>query len=393
MTMVAALALILSLVPQDLEELIRRLAEDNLNVRGESTRELERRGLGALPALKKALLGNDPEVSTRARELIRRIERAEKLRLAIPPPKRVTLNLKNVTLRDALERIEKKTGYDMEAIGAVAQRRIGDLELQDATFWEAVLTVMRRVAGTGHVDVEGDRLLLAEGVGGTAKTEGPLLAWVGTSGSGAFAVGFRVEPAQKAAVGLRSSVAEALDEKGKIVGNLIGLGDFHDFKYNGQTHFGIKPPPQLSRIRVSAKLYYALEEKTVRLKPEDNEKQIEVDGLSISYVREGKARGSPTLVLTLTPLKSDKRVHTMINVRRATWVKAFDKAKNPLPLFTSSGGRRAPKGASFRFTFGDRTGKKEFLLEELAEVEVTFVTEAVERDYEFVFEDIHLGKE
>lgn len=61
-----------------IERLIKNLGADDWKTREEATEELKKIGRPAIPALKKALESDDPEVTWRSRLIIRAIDRAEK---------------------------------------------------------------------------------------------------------------------------------------------------------------------------------------------------------------------------------------------------------------------------------------------------------------------------
>src|SRR5437763_1172528 len=94
-------------VPQPMvEQLIERLADKTFQVREDAARAIEKLGPEALPVLRKAKDHPDPEVRRRIENWIPRFETA-----AFIAPSRVSLDLTDRTLRDALRELAKQSGY------------------------------------------------------------------------------------------------------------------------------------------------------------------------------------------------------------------------------------------------------------------------------------------
>src|SRR4051812_22426047 len=102
--------------PLPVERLIEQLGSRDFKVRETATQTLADRGEEALPALRKALPHPDPEVRQRLGRLIAETERA--LLLA---PKRVSLKLVHVPVRDALAELSRQSGYRIEVQGGGPQ--------------------------------------------------------------------------------------------------------------------------------------------------------------------------------------------------------------------------------------------------------------------------------
>lgn len=121
-----------------IDKLIEQLGSSNFQEREAATKALDAIGTPALEKLRKAAQGDDVEVSRRAGDLVKRIEkRGETSRVLTP--KRVHLVYKDAPLKDALEDFKKKSGYDIqlqELDNKLADRKV-TLDTGDVTFWEA----------------------------------------------------------------------------------------------------------------------------------------------------------------------------------------------------------------------------------------------------------------
>src|SRR5262249_37278547 len=102
-------------------------------------------GAPALPALKKASLGEDPESARRAEELIARIEkRIETAQLL--EPKRVHLHFVDAPVAAVLTELKRQTGYPVPLLpdpGRLADRKI-PLDTGLVPFWQALDQLCRQ---------------------------------------------------------------------------------------------------------------------------------------------------------------------------------------------------------------------------------------------------------
>jgi hypothetical protein len=73
MSLHALLALLLLVQDTPVEQLLEHLRSDSAKIREEAVLRLQKRGEGAVPALKKGLEDKDPEVAARCREILDRI--------------------------------------------------------------------------------------------------------------------------------------------------------------------------------------------------------------------------------------------------------------------------------------------------------------------------------
>ncbi len=113
------------------ERLIEQLGSADFKAREAAGKTLAARGTEVLPALKKATAHPDPEVRRRLSALIADIER-----IALLAPKRVSLKLEGVPLRDAVARLAKVSGYKIELQGGGGIQPLVSLSAEDAPFWE-----------------------------------------------------------------------------------------------------------------------------------------------------------------------------------------------------------------------------------------------------------------
>jgi hypothetical protein len=126
-------------VPAQVARLIEQLGSTDFAVRERAGRELEAVGLAALPELRRAANGDDPEVRRRAETLARRLEAREVARKLLTPS-HVRLIYKDAPLREALDDLQRKTGAQFllhDPDNRLAERRV-TVDTGDTTVWEAV---------------------------------------------------------------------------------------------------------------------------------------------------------------------------------------------------------------------------------------------------------------
>jgi len=128
-----------SVDPKRIAELVQQLGSMKFLERENARRELEAIGTPAIEALKKAAKSQDLETSRRAGEIVRLLEERNKTAQLLAP-KRVRLNLKDVTVLAAVKELEKQSQYPILIQGdqaALAKRKV-TLDTGDTTFWEAL---------------------------------------------------------------------------------------------------------------------------------------------------------------------------------------------------------------------------------------------------------------
>jgi len=91
------------------EQLVKQLGDRDARVREQASRALQALGPAVLPRLKAAKDGADPEVRGRLAALVQALEKAPLLL-----PRRVSLQLRDRPLRDAVAELAKQTGYRID---------------------------------------------------------------------------------------------------------------------------------------------------------------------------------------------------------------------------------------------------------------------------------------
>jgi hypothetical protein len=122
-----------------IQELIDRLGSTKYAERDRASKELDKLGPQALQQLRLALQSPDAEVRRRAEMLVRTIEDRQ-LTASLLAPKRVHLNVKDVSVADAVAELARQSGYPIQLVGNlgnVAGRKI-TLDTGDTTFWDAL---------------------------------------------------------------------------------------------------------------------------------------------------------------------------------------------------------------------------------------------------------------
>ncbi|MCE9562984.1 MAG: STN domain-containing protein, partial [Planctomycetes bacterium] len=111
------------------------LGSDDYRTREKAGRDLAALGEKALPGMKSTLLSTDnPEVQRRLIVLVRKME-VERL----VSPKRVTMSVKQKTVKDTLDELAKMTGYKIEFNGNMGNGEPKhDFEFENTPFWVAI---------------------------------------------------------------------------------------------------------------------------------------------------------------------------------------------------------------------------------------------------------------
>jgi len=118
----------------DLEPWIEQLGDPDYRKRDQAVQTLRAQGPAALPALHKALNHPDLEVRRRAQELIPAVEVA-----AIISPRRINLKATGKPLNEIFSEITKQTGLKVEFWqNNPNAAQAYTLDLRNATFWEAL---------------------------------------------------------------------------------------------------------------------------------------------------------------------------------------------------------------------------------------------------------------
>jgi hypothetical protein len=127
--------------------LLKNLGDDDYRVREKAGRDLVAQGEKVLPQLRTAYRETDsPEVRRRLAVMIRKMD-ADRL----TAPKRITMNMKNTTVKAALDAIAKQTGYKIDFSGGAADDK-HNFEFDNTPFWVAV----DKVAAAGGCIVYAD---------------------------------------------------------------------------------------------------------------------------------------------------------------------------------------------------------------------------------------------
>ena len=119
-------------------KLIEQLGSNDFPQRERAQQALKARGIGVLPALRKALNHHDPEVRRRLEELIPVLEAVAALE-----PKRVTLGENLQTLSAVLDSITKQTGYTIN-LDDKDDGQLHSFAMKSAPFWQALEQVCRK---------------------------------------------------------------------------------------------------------------------------------------------------------------------------------------------------------------------------------------------------------
>ena len=136
-------------VPQEVEALIDRLRSDDPATRETAEIALVKRGVDALPALKKHEHSTNLEVRARVSRVVKEIHRLERRRNLRPAPVRLTLSLAGVPLSEALKRTFEPFGVKADVWPRELNERLVSFTLKDADLWKALDTFS--AAGNVHL--------------------------------------------------------------------------------------------------------------------------------------------------------------------------------------------------------------------------------------------------
>jgi hypothetical protein len=142
-----------------LRELLQKLDDDAIEVRSAAAEALSRMSASVLPTLRRAALGAGPEIRDRLAEIVRKIEERERLASLLPPPSRITIDVKNRPLREVLQAVAKQSATPIE-IGNVPPDARVTVSLRQVSLWKALEAVCK-ASGKAMVGVDGDHILIS----------------------------------------------------------------------------------------------------------------------------------------------------------------------------------------------------------------------------------------
>ena len=115
------------------EQLIEKLGDADFQVRKEAAQQIEALGVEALPALLKARDHKDAEIRRKVNEWIPALEKA-----AVVLPKKVSIDIDNRPIREAILQLEQQTGYKIIVPkDSERDKQLHTIKLEKVPFWEA----------------------------------------------------------------------------------------------------------------------------------------------------------------------------------------------------------------------------------------------------------------
>ena len=120
---------------QDVDRLVRRLGDEDVQKRLEAKEKLLGLGESARAAVRKATESADLEKRRLAREILQTLDLARELRTWMGPATRITLSGR-MTLEDAVRRIERQCGQKVTAESWPSGSF--DVDLRDVPYWQAL---------------------------------------------------------------------------------------------------------------------------------------------------------------------------------------------------------------------------------------------------------------
>ncbi len=153
-----------------IQELILQLGSDEFTTREKAAQELEKIGVPALEALQRATRSDDLETRRAAEELVAKVQ-ASSLAATMLAPRKVSLNLKDVSLAEAVAQLSRQSGYAVQLAGnqpIPADQKI-TLQVKDVSFWDALTQLCEKAGLTEQranpVTGKGEIFLLTRGKG------------------------------------------------------------------------------------------------------------------------------------------------------------------------------------------------------------------------------------
>lgn len=136
MLLIRALLALLLAVPQevDVRELLRRLEDDNADVREKAQKQLGGLGEGAIPVLKEVAESprSSGELKLRVVAALKEIELGAKAAKVFPDLKRVTMKASDTMLREVLDELQRQSGLAIDSTLVDAAAKV-TLDVKDAS--------------------------------------------------------------------------------------------------------------------------------------------------------------------------------------------------------------------------------------------------------------------
>jgi hypothetical protein len=137
-----------------IQQWIDQLGRPKYADREKASQQLEAIGLAALEPLRLAAKSSDMEVRRRAEMLVRKLDDRQRT-AALLAPKRVHLNVQDVTVAEAVAQLSALSGYPIQLQGnaSILTARRVTLDTGDSTFWEAARQLCDKAGLVDTADV------------------------------------------------------------------------------------------------------------------------------------------------------------------------------------------------------------------------------------------------
>jgi hypothetical protein len=119
MRALALIGLLLGFQDPDVDALLKQLGDESIEVREKAAAALVELGDKAEEKVKARMDSADGELKMLCRKVLDRIAVPKKLRTVLPPLRKVSLEAKDLKLREVLENLQRQTGLVMELEGLV----------------------------------------------------------------------------------------------------------------------------------------------------------------------------------------------------------------------------------------------------------------------------------
>lgn len=156
------IAVVLAAVLQaPVEDLVRALDDDSVDVRSDAEARLVARGAQARPALVAAREGGTEERRRRIDAILDRIARAERAAAAMGRPLLVTLEARNRPVREILTELAKQVPFPIESNWILDERPV-TVSLDRVPVWRA-LEAISRAGGQVYYEIEEEKVVFRPG--------------------------------------------------------------------------------------------------------------------------------------------------------------------------------------------------------------------------------------
>lgn len=140
-------------------ELLSKLDDDSIDARSAAAVALIDLGRPVLPALQRAAGPAGVELKDRIQEVIRKIHERERLAALLPAPSRITIDARNLPVREVFEKVARQTTTAIDFSNVPEDLRV-TVKLDRVPLWKAIEQICR-ASGQIMMDLETDHVVIS----------------------------------------------------------------------------------------------------------------------------------------------------------------------------------------------------------------------------------------